>query len=189
MAYRTNRNIEASLIDFISSEMTSVWNDVNVVKTFQQVTAQALPAVCIRVGDNSFERAEIGGSNLIRDTQVFIDIFATSDGLKEDLVDWVVEILKEGCVFYTFTTTKAARTTTVTNKTVNGRIRITDIKTTNIDFSVDNRLCSRTVPFLSEKCFLQVLQQRHRISCLRPLQPCHRRLPFPLIPASGHDAF
>jgi hypothetical protein len=56
-------------------------------------------------------------------------------------------------------------------------------------FSKGKRLCSSTVPFRSEKHFMQVKQRRHLIWRLWPLHPCHRRLPFARIPASGHEGF
>jgi uncharacterized protein (DUF2344 family) len=135
--YRASRDIEASIIDFITDELTSTWNNVAVVKTFQKVTTQNLPALCVRVGDTNFKKAEIGSNNLVRTANVFIDIFATSDGQRLDLADWIVDTVKEGCVYYDYTTTKSGRTTTVTGTTANGRINVIKINVSDINFNMD----------------------------------------------------
>ena len=135
--YRASRDIEASIIDFLEDELTSDWNSVSVVKTFQKVTTQNLPAICVRIGNTSFKRAEIGNNNLLRTAQVFVDVFATSDGQRLDLVDWIVDTIKDGCVYYDFTTTKSGRSTTVTGKTANGRIHMTKIDVSDINFQLD----------------------------------------------------
>jgi len=137
MQYRVSRNIEASIIDFITSELTSTWNNVSVVKTFQQIKTQSLPAICVRVGDTQFTKVQIGDNSLIRTSQVFIDIFATSDGLRLDLIDFLVDIIKEGVVYYEFEITKANRTSSVTGQDPSGRISVKKIDVTDIDLNID----------------------------------------------------
>lgn len=135
--YRTSRSIEASLQDQLTTWINADWTGISVVKTFQQVYGMSLPVICVRLGDTTFVKGEIGNDNLIRTPQVFLDVFATSDGQREDLVDYLVSKLKDGCPYYDYVTTTSGRTTSVTTKTQNGRIRVTQINTTALNFNIE----------------------------------------------------
>lgn len=133
MAYRISRNLEASLIDFLTTNFNADWSNVNIEKAFARVYDIALPTICVRANNVTHDKAEIGGDSTIRTVQVFLDIFASSDGQKLDFTDYIVEKIKGGCVYYDFVISGGI----VESKTANGRIRVTDINVTPIDFNTD----------------------------------------------------
>ena len=126
-SYRPSRDIEASTIDFLTAALGVSWSAVSVVKTFQRAYDAELPCICVRLGRTSYSRVEIGGNSYSRTPLLLLDIFASSDGQRLDLKDWVIATLKDGLPYYEYTTTKSGRTTTVTDKTQNGRIAISEI--------------------------------------------------------------
>ena len=131
--YRISRNLEASIIDYLATEVSGKWANVHVEKSFARIYDIELPSICVRVGTTAHDKAEIGGNTTIRTPQILIDIFATSDGQRLDIKDFVVEKIKAGMPYYDYTITNGE----VTDKTENGRIRILDIDDTPIDFDVD----------------------------------------------------
>jgi glutamate mutase epsilon subunit len=135
--YRQTRNIEASVIDFLRDELELAWENVNIEKSFSKIYTLTLPSVCVRVGITSYDPAEIGNNKTIRTAQVLIDIFATDDGMRLDLKDFIIDTIKDGCVYYEFKTAKSGRTSIVEEKEANGRIRVLSIADTPIDFDID----------------------------------------------------
>ena len=131
--YRTSRNLEASIIDHLTTNFNADWSNVNVEKAFARVYDIDLPTICIRANNTSHNKVELGGDSTIRTVQILIDIFATSDGQKLDLTDYIVEKLKAGCVYYDYVIVDGA----VDSKTANGRIRVTSLEVTPIDFDTD----------------------------------------------------
>ena len=132
MTLRPSRNIEWSLYLFISENLTSDWNNVKVVKGFKDAYKTTLPVIAIRLGDTNYESVEIGSDDYRREASFYIDIFAKNDGQKLDLKDYIIDLLKGGCPYYEMDTA-------VDNslKTETGRIKIKDIRDTNIKFDVD----------------------------------------------------
>jgi len=133
MAYRAFRNIEASIIDKLKANLAVDWSDVNIEKTFARIYNLSLPSICVRCGTTSHDKAELGSSATIRKTQVLIDVFATSDGLKLDLLDYLVDKIKAGFPYYEYAIANGA----VQTKTLNGRIRVLDIDVTHVNFDQD----------------------------------------------------
>lgn len=133
--YRISRNIEASFIDFLKPLLLADWGFDRVEKTFARIYSIELPSVCIRVGDTIHSKAEIGDDATIRDVHVLIDIFATSDGQRLDLKDYIVEKIKNGLEYYDYEITNGI----VSNKTQNGRIRILSIDETLINFGTEKQ--------------------------------------------------
>lgn len=131
--YRQSRNIEASIIDFLTTELvTDNWT-VNVEKTFAKIYDIECPSICVRVGDTIHDRVEIGTTSTIRTVNVLLDIFATSDGQRLDLKDYLIDELKGGLVYYEYVVSNG----TVQSKTANGRIRVLELDDTPIDFDVN----------------------------------------------------
>jgi len=125
--YRPTRNLEASIIDHINSYLTGSapdWEDLDVVKTWSQIEEDNLtpPIICVRSGVSTHGRIELGSDSTLRNPQILIDVFASSDGQKLDLADWLVSILKGGCTYYEYTIVNGA----VDTKTESGRIRLLD---------------------------------------------------------------
>lgn len=133
-AYRVSRNIEASLIDFIKEELVNAsLSNVNVEKTFARVYDIDLPTICIRLMDTTHRKVEVGTESTVRTPLVILDIFATSDGNRLDLKDFLISILKSGCPYYEYTIANG----TVQSKTQNGRIRVTAFTDTGVDLGID----------------------------------------------------
>lgn len=139
MAYRISRNIEASIIDFLHTSLEEtpyLWTNINVIKGFSQVYTLTLPTICVRAENTDYDKVEIGSNSFERTVQVFIDIFADSDGLRLDLKDAIVDILKDGLVYNEYTITKSGRTSSASS-TPNGRIRIQKINDTALNFGTE----------------------------------------------------
>ena len=133
MPYRQSRNIEASLVDYLTTELEESWTGISVEKTFTRIYSITLPSVCIRVGDTVHVKAEIGAESTIRTAQVFIDIFASDDGMRLDIKDFIVEKIKGGCIYYDYVISGGS----VQSKTANGRIRVIDIDDSGVNFDID----------------------------------------------------
>lgn len=140
--YREHRNMEASLIDYIKENLElSGWTNINIVKTFNQAYREDLPVICIRVPDENSRRLEIGSNRLLRSFSIYIDIFANDDGFKLDFTDWLVDLLKDGCPYYEYTTTRdnnENEVITSENKVRNGWIEISRFTANrNIELGID----------------------------------------------------
>lgn len=131
--YRYSRNIEASIIDYLATELNGHFTNINVEKTFARVEELDLPTVCVRVGITAHDPAEVGSNATVRTPEVLIDIFATSDGQRLDLKDFIIEKLKGGCPYYDYTIINGA----VDTKTANGRIRILNIDDIPVNADAD----------------------------------------------------
>jgi hypothetical protein len=140
MAYRISRNIEASFIDFLKTtleESPYSWTNLNVIKGFAKVYELELPTICVRAENTVYDKVEVGSNSFTRTVQVFIDIFGSDFGNAMDLKDCIIEILKDGLVYNEYEIIKSGRTATA-NATPNGRIRITKIEDSAINFNIDD---------------------------------------------------
>jgi hypothetical protein len=124
MSYRISRNVEASIIDYITAELTTDgWIGVRVEKAFAEVYRSNLPCLCINVSTRPDKRREIGTNSLSKFVNIEIRIFATSDGQRLDLADWLLEKVMPGIAYYSYTITDGM----VSEKTLTGRINILEI--------------------------------------------------------------
>ena len=137
--YRRTRNIIASIIDYLTTQINASWTGVTVCKGFEEAYGLPLPAVSIRCESSTRNHGEIGDNAEVRDYQIYIDIFATDGGMREDLKDFIMDNMKVGCVYYKYVTAKTinGRNTTIQSKTVEGRIRVTKMTETNVKFDID----------------------------------------------------
>ena len=133
--YRISRNLEASFIDYLKTNLQIDWNIGRVEKTFAKIYDIELPSICIRVGDTIHNKAEIGDNSTIRNVHVLIDIFATSDGQRLDLKDYIIKKIKNGLYYYDYEIENGQ----VKTKTQNGRIRILTIDETLINFGTEKQ--------------------------------------------------
>ena len=132
--YRISRNIEASIIEHINNVLfENNWQGVTVEKTFAKVYDSETPIICIRVGDTNIERAEQGSDAIYRTVQVYVDLFASSDGQRLDLKDFLIDELKAGLPYYEY----AVEHNDVTQKTQRGRLSVSNIEDTTVDFNTD----------------------------------------------------
>jgi len=134
--YRISRNFEASLIDFLTDSLESFWTGINITKSFAKVYELSLPTICIQAQDTIYTKVQIGDNSFTRNAMITIDLFCTDDGMRLDLKDSIIEILKDGCVYNEYTISKSGRTS-VASPSPNGRIRILKIEDTPINFAVE----------------------------------------------------
>ena len=138
--YRTARNIESSIIDFLNDSLIlGQWDNVIIEKTFKRIYALQMDenkgqaAICVRCSDTNRKRIEIGSDLVTRSEIVLIDVFATSDGQRLDLVDYLGLVLLPGMPYYEYTITNGV----VTTKTQTDRIRILTFEDKPVQFGVD----------------------------------------------------
>lgn len=138
--YRPSRNIESSLIDHLRDHFTSAdWDNIIIEKSFSRIYGlqmdenKSQAAVCVRASDTNRKRAEIGTDSVLRSELVLIDVFATSDGQRLDLVDFLGSILIGGVPYYEYEVTNGV----VATKTQNGRIRVLTMDDKPVNFGID----------------------------------------------------
>lgn len=138
--YRQTRNIEASVIDYLTKVFNQGgWSNIIIEKTFTriygvQVDSNAqVAAICVRVLSSKHNKAEIGDNATWRDALIMLDIFATSDGQREDLKDFVISHIKHGVPYYQYNISEAK----VATKIQKGRLRILSIEDNPVNFNID----------------------------------------------------
>lgn len=120
--YRKSRNIEASLIDFITAELSvDGWTGINVSKGFPQDYKGKLPMIGIEALELRPQKLEIGSKRNLKYFTVKIRIIAKNDGQRLDLADWLFDELEEDIDFYEYVITSGQ----VSTKTLTGRLVIT----------------------------------------------------------------
>jgi hypothetical protein len=138
--YRRTRNIEASVIDYIIAQLASAsWTGIAVVKGFEEAYGLNLPVIAVRSESSVTNHGELGDNAEVRDYQVLINLFSTSDGQRLDLKDFIIDIMKVGCPYYKYITQKSSdgRSTIIQSKTAEGRIRVLKIGDTSIKFDTE----------------------------------------------------
>lgn len=101
MAYRKTRNLEASIIDFITDKLEEDnWTSIRVEKSFSNVYEGTLPCILVEEYSDSAKRLEIGGDTYIELQIINIRIFAKNDGQRLDLKDWLFDVIKNGLDYY-----------------------------------------------------------------------------------------
>lgn len=142
--FRTARNIELSTIQYLETEIGSGWSNVTVIKAFYQAYAKdnVPPIVCIRLMDQNTDYLEIGSTTLDNIYNIIVDIFATSDGQRLDLADFILNILKDSWVYNTYAHASGDNSNIVA--TASGRIRVKRfIENGKIDFGETEELRDR----------------------------------------------
>lgn len=129
--------MEASLIDFLREKLELSWQNVNIEKSFHKVYELSLPTVCVQAEDTTYNKIQIGDNSFERNVMIIVDLFCENDGQRLDLKDTIIEVLKDGCPYYEYTTARQGRITEVTNKHQDGRIRILSINDTPINFAIE----------------------------------------------------
>lgn len=121
MAYRISRNIEASVIDKITADLvTDGWSTFNirVEKAFSEVYQGTLPCILVQVNSLDPTKLEIGSKTWLKYFEVSIRIFATGDGLRLDLADWMTDKLEDDINYYVYTIVSGV----VSTKVLSGKI-------------------------------------------------------------------
>lgn len=100
--FRVSRCIELSVLAYLETELAKSWSSVKLVKAFQQAYKNTLPVVCVRLLNTSSRRKEVGSYSLMKFHTVIVDIFATSDGQRLDLADFITDTIASGIPYSTF---------------------------------------------------------------------------------------
>lgn len=138
--YRISRNLEASIIDFLTTKFLEArWSNIAIEKSFERVYGLSMDAntgaaaICVRLTDTRPTKVEIGTESIWRTALIVVDVFATSDGQRLDLKDFVLDEIKGGCPYFQYTVTGKA----ISGKTQNGRIRILTITDVPVNLATD----------------------------------------------------
>jgi hypothetical protein len=139
--YRNTRNFEASVIDFLNGifEQSGGYSNITVEKTFKRIYGLQMDintgaaAVCVRALGSDLPKVELGSNAIQRTVTIMIDIFATSDGQREDLKDYIIYYIKRGVPYFQYQTSGA----TITSKVQCGYLRVMRIDDTPVNFNVD----------------------------------------------------
>lgn len=138
--YRRSRNIEASIIQFLQTEIDNGgWNNITVEKSFKRIEGIPMSekdktaCICVRLGTTAHEPVEIGSNSTKREPQILIDVFATSDGQRLDLKDFIISKIKGGMIYYEYKILNGQ----ISTKTQNGRITVTNLDDAPLNFDVD----------------------------------------------------
>lgn len=151
--FRTTRNVELSLEKALTDAMTTNWSAVTVTKNFTQATEKTRPVVCFQLININSTRLQIGSDTLFNSYLVTIDIFATSDGQRLDLADFVLDTIKDGWIYYIHANNEENPQTL--DRTSSGRVHIVDfMRNEKVDFgdNTDKRDRFRqTIVFICRK--------------------------------------
>jgi hypothetical protein len=122
MAYRISRNIEASLIDWLTEELEDAgWTGISVEKTAAEIYGGSWPGILVNVQEIVPEKLEIGSKTNLKYFTVIIRIFAANDGQRLDLSDFICDLLEDDVNYYSYTVTGGE----VAQKDLTGRIVLT----------------------------------------------------------------
>ena len=133
MAYRTSRNLTASIVDFITAQLiTDEWQGITVIKGNSKVYDTVPPVITVRLSDTDHLPIQIGDNSTTRETLLFLDIYGSNNGigLVEDIKEWLVSIIKNGIIYYEYVITNGV----VFSKTNIGKISFLNIKDSPINF-------------------------------------------------------
>ena len=97
--YRISRNIEASIIDYLTSELADASWNVSVEKSYANVSTSK-PTIVVSCQDTDHDLAETGSKSTVRTAFVILDFFCENDGQRLDLKDFVISVIKQGCPYY-----------------------------------------------------------------------------------------
>ena len=132
--FRQSRNVELSTIYYLETEIAKDWTGITVVKSFTNAYKANLPVIAIYLSNINNDRREIGGTTLLSDYTINIDIFATSDGQRIDLADYITDKLKDCFTYYLHSQTSGNPESLT--RSADGTIFVTNyITSTKIDFA------------------------------------------------------
>jgi hypothetical protein len=100
--YRISRNCEGSIINWLEIKLEEDFWSVRVEKAFSKIYDGTLPAMAVMVGPTTITRREIGGKTFLKVPEISIRIFATSDGQRLDLKDWLIDELENDIDYFTY---------------------------------------------------------------------------------------
>jgi hypothetical protein len=131
MTYRESRNIEASILDWLTEKLAEDgWTDINVHKVFANVYKQKLPALLVNVNSTESTHLEVGNKKYLNYYNLYFRIFGENDGNRLDLTDWLLHHLEHDVPYYEYTIEAGQ----ITNKQQCGRITVLKISRNEREF-------------------------------------------------------
>lgn len=102
--FSKSRNIELSTLEYMETQLNASWTGVTTVKTFKNAydNTVEVPIVCIRLPTTNNARLEVGAVTLENRYMLVFDIFSKSDAQRVDLSDYIVDKLKDGWTYKTY---------------------------------------------------------------------------------------
>lgn len=116
------RNVELSTAFAFETAFASGWTGVTVVKGFPNFPKVTLPVVSVRLNTTNTNLLEIGSRQTDDVYNIIFEVFATSDGQKLDLAQYVKNLILADWVYYEWSRGSGD----TMNKTANGRIAFND---------------------------------------------------------------
>jgi len=118
MAYRTSNNFEISTTDFITTQVNANFTGVNVYADSGEVTGNNLPCVVVSSGVPIHNRVEVGSFSTRRDVLMLVEVYALNHKFMNDLVDFLVGILKKSWDYNEYCVVNHVSSYTTTGKIV-----------------------------------------------------------------------
>ena len=112
------RNLELSTVFYFEQSFATDWTGINVVKGYPNFTKVSLPVIAIRLNVVNTNLLEIGSRQTDDVYNLIIDIFATSDGQKLDLAQYIKTLILNDWVYYLW----ARGSGSTMDKTSNGKV-------------------------------------------------------------------
>ena len=113
LAWGLYRNLENSLYEFLTDKVTddSV-TDINDVLIPIRVGRKrdndwTLPCITVYMDNETAERAEIGSNNRLEKYLIIIDIYATNEGERMDLANWLKDTINDGFRYFSIIPSKS----------------------------------------------------------------------------------
>jgi hypothetical protein len=103
------RNLENSLCEYLNTELVSdEIKDKNGVQILARIGRKEdndwqLPVITLYADTKQSPHLFVGNTETFDTDLIIIDIFATSNGERSDLADWVKDKVKGGFTYYTYT--------------------------------------------------------------------------------------
>lgn len=96
------RNVELSTIYFLKQCFQTDWNNISVIKGNPNFPSDPLPVVAINVSTVLPKLKEVGSRTMDNTYNIIIDIYATGDGQRLDLAQYVENKILLDWTYYLF---------------------------------------------------------------------------------------
>lgn len=144
--YRETRNILKSCMERIREILSdNSYTGVTVVQSFKQVYSlpfdpkQKTVAICVKVSNTIHQNWEVGSFLTMRKPLIIINIFASSGEQGEDIVDLLVDNLKQGFDYFEYTVLGGIteNASYESGATSDGKINVDTISVVDVNLSDD----------------------------------------------------
>ena len=98
--FRQLRNVELSTIYYIDTQVTANWSNIPVLKSRPNFDAVDPPLITVKALSVIPNLREIGSRLMENTYNIMVDIYATSDGQKLDLAQFIEDILVQDWIYY-----------------------------------------------------------------------------------------